>query len=97
VEEFLLSVINIDRVSDVRHIEINRSELLVPDPSPFEAEIAIAKLERYKLQGSDQILAELIQAGGETLWSEIHRLSNSIWNSLLRESSLISGICLLLH
>jgi hypothetical protein len=31
------------------------------------------------LLGSDQILAELIQTGGETLWSVIHEL-NSVWN-----------------
>jgi hypothetical protein len=35
-------------VSDVRQIEIHTAEPLVPDPSPFEAEIAIAKLKRYK-------------------------------------------------
>jgi hypothetical protein len=29
---------------------------------------------------SDQILAELIQAGGVTLVSVIHKLTNSIWN-----------------
>jgi hypothetical protein len=29
---------------------------------------------------SDQILAELIQAGGEALRSEIHKLIHSIWN-----------------
>jgi hypothetical protein len=29
---------------------------------------------------SDQILAELIQAEGETLLSKIHKLLNSIWN-----------------
>jgi hypothetical protein len=34
----------------------------------------------YKSQGSDYILAELIQAGHETLRSEIHKLTNSIWN-----------------
>jgi hypothetical protein len=51
---------------------------LVLDPSPFEVEIAIAKLKRYKSPGSDQIPAELIQAGGETLQSEIHKLINSI-------------------
>jgi hypothetical protein len=39
----------------------------VPGPSPIEAEIAIAKLKRYKSPGSDQLLAELIQARGETL------------------------------
>jgi hypothetical protein len=30
--------------------------------------------------GTNQILAELIKAGGETLGSEIHRLICSIWN-----------------
>jgi hypothetical protein len=29
--------------------------IIVPDSSPFEAEIAIAKLKRYKSPGSDQI------------------------------------------
>jgi hypothetical protein len=37
-------------------------------------------LKRYKSPGRDQILAEVIQAGGETLWSEIHSVINSIWN-----------------
>jgi hypothetical protein len=40
-----------------------RAEPLVPDPSPFEVEIAIEKLKRYKSPGSDQIPADLIQAG----------------------------------
>jgi hypothetical protein len=52
----------------------------VPDPSPFEVEIAVAKLKKYKSPGSDQILAELIQAGAETLQSEIHKLIHSIWS-----------------
>jgi hypothetical protein len=34
----------------------------------------------YKTSGSDQILTEVIQAGGEVLWSEIHTFINSIWN-----------------
>jgi hypothetical protein len=38
------------------------------------------KLERYKSPGTDQILTELIQAGGNTLCSEIHKLINSVWN-----------------
>jgi hypothetical protein len=37
-----------------------RAELLIPDPSPFEVEIAIVKLKKYKSAGSDQILADLI-------------------------------------
>jgi hypothetical protein len=54
-------------------------EILVPNPSPFEAEITIAKFKKYKSPGSGQILAQLIQAGGEALCSEIH-LSNPVWN-----------------
>jgi hypothetical protein len=37
-------------------------------------------LKRYKSPGSDQIPAELIQAGGEILRSKIHKLINYIWN-----------------
>jgi hypothetical protein len=43
------------------------AEPLVPDPSPYEVEIAIAKVKKYKSSGSNGILTELIQAGGETL------------------------------
>jgi hypothetical protein len=32
------------------------------------------------LLGSDQIPAELIQAGGKILLSAIHKLINSVWN-----------------
>jgi hypothetical protein len=39
------------------------AEQLVIGPCPFEVEIAVAKLKKYKLQGSDQIPAELIQVG----------------------------------
>jgi hypothetical protein len=55
-------------VSDVRQTEIHTVQpLIVPGPSCLEAEIAIAKLKKYKSPSSDQIQAELIQAGGETL------------------------------
>jgi hypothetical protein len=37
-------------------------------------------LESCKSPGTDQIPAELIKAGGETLYSEIHRLICCIWN-----------------
>jgi hypothetical protein len=71
---------NIHSVSDVRQIEIHIAEPLVPDRGPFEAEIAVPKLKRCKSPGSDLIPAELLQAGGEILLSEIHKLINSIWN-----------------
>jgi hypothetical protein len=51
-----------------------------PGPSHLEVEIVIATLKRYKSPGSDQIPAELIQVGGETLVSAIHKVINSIWN-----------------
>jgi hypothetical protein len=68
----------VHKASDVRQIEIHTAESLVPEPSPSEVEIAIAKLKIFKSPGSDGIPAELFQAGGETLQSEIHKLINSI-------------------
>jgi hypothetical protein len=69
-------------------VEIHTAEPLVPDPSPFVVEIAIAELKGYKSPGTDQILAELIQAGSDTLFSEIHNLLNFVWN---KEAFLSSG------
>jgi hypothetical protein len=37
-------------------------------------------LKRFKSTGSDQIPAELIQAGGEILRYKIHKLIKFIWN-----------------
>jgi hypothetical protein len=73
-------LLNAHRVTDVRQIEKHTAEPLVLDPSPSEVEIAIAKLKWHKSPGNDQIPAELIQAGCETLWSEIQKLINYIWN-----------------
>jgi hypothetical protein len=57
--------LNVQNVSDVRQIEVHTAEPLVPGPGRLEVEIAIAKLKKYKSLGSDQVPAELIQAGGE--------------------------------
>jgi hypothetical protein len=48
--------------------------------SPFEVEIATEKLKMFKSPGNDQIPAEMIRAGGETLYFEIHDLLNFIFN-----------------
>jgi hypothetical protein len=48
-------------------MEMNTAESLLHGPNPFEIEIAIKKLKRYKLPNTDQILAELIQAGSKTI------------------------------
>jgi hypothetical protein len=42
----------------------------------LEVDIAIAKLKTYESPDNDQIPSEWIQAGGETLRSEIHKLIN---------------------
>jgi hypothetical protein len=70
----------VHNVSDVRQLEEHMAEPLVSGPSCLEVQIAIAKLKKYKLLGSDQILSELIQAGGEILLPAIHKLINSVWN-----------------
>jgi hypothetical protein len=59
---------------------MHTAEPLVPDSSASKVEVAVGKLKRYKSPGVDQIRAELIQAGGETLLSEIHMLIKLIWN-----------------
>jgi hypothetical protein len=59
---------------------MHAAELFVPEPSTSEVEVAIGKLKRHKFPGVDQIPAELIQAGGETLRSEIHNLIKLISN-----------------
>ena len=42
--------------------------------------LAIEKLKSHKSPGIDQILAELIKAGGRTIRGEIHKRIISIWN-----------------
>jgi hypothetical protein len=79
-KNYFSQLLNVHNVSAVRQIEVHTAEPLVPGPSRFEVEIVIANLKKYKSPGSDQIPAELIQAGSEILLSEIHKLVNSVWN-----------------
>jgi hypothetical protein len=59
---------------------MHTAEPFMPEPNASEIEVGIGKLKRCKSQGVDQIPAEVIQAGSETLCSENHKLINSIWN-----------------
>jgi hypothetical protein len=79
-KNYFSQLLIVHNVSDVRQIEVHTAELLVPGPSRLEVEIVIAKLKKYKSPGSDQIPAELVQAAGKILLSEIHKLINSVWN-----------------
>jgi hypothetical protein len=53
----------------------------VQSPLNFLLNEVFIKQKRYKSPGSDQIPAELIQAGSEILHSKIHELINFIWNA----------------
>jgi hypothetical protein len=88
---YFSQLLNVPNISEVRHIEIHIIEPRIPGPSHLKVEIAIAKLKKYKSSGSDQILAELIQAGGETLVSVTNSVSFGI-----RKNYLSSGKNLLL-
>jgi hypothetical protein len=54
------------------------AEPLVHQPSSFEIDIANEKLKRYKSPGSDKILAQMMDVGGDALCSAIHKLIDSI-------------------
>jgi hypothetical protein len=84
-KNYFSQLLNMHNVSDVRRIQVHTTEPLVPGPSRLEVEIAVAKLKKYKSPGSDQLPAELIQAGYEILLSGI------------RKNCLIRGRCLLLY
>jgi hypothetical protein len=79
-KNYFCQLLNVHWVGGVRQTEMHTAELFVPMPIVSEIEVAIGKLKRYKSSGFDQIPAELIQAGGETLRLEIHKLIRLIWN-----------------
>jgi hypothetical protein len=71
---------NVHAANDVRQTEIHTAESPVPELSAVEVEMVTEKLRRYKSPGTDQILAEILKAGGRTVCCEIHKIINSIWN-----------------
>jgi hypothetical protein len=53
-------VLNVHRAKDFMQMEIHTAEPLISEPSPFEAEIAIANLRKYKLSGTDITVIKLL-------------------------------------
>jgi hypothetical protein len=78
-KNYFCQLLNLHGAGDIRHVEMHTAEPSVPEATASELEIAIGTLKRYKSQGVDQIPAELIRVGGETLRSEIHKLIKLIW------------------
>jgi hypothetical protein len=90
---YFSQILNMHEVSDVRQAEIHTAELLVPEPSALEIELAIEKLRSHKSPGINQIPAELIKARGRTIRCTIHKLIIAIWNKEeLHEESIIVPI-----
>ena len=75
---YFSQLLNVHGVNGIRQTEIHTAEPLVTEPSASEVEWAIEKLKSHKSPGTDQIPAELIEAGGRTTHCEIHKLIISI-------------------
>jgi hypothetical protein len=80
MKNYFCHLLNVHGVNDVRQTEMHIVESSVPEASCFKAETAIEKLKRYKSPGTDQIPAELFQAGGNISHSLTYELINSTWN-----------------
>jgi hypothetical protein len=77
----------------IRQIEIHTAESLVHGLILLRLKLLLQNWKKCKLPGSDQISAESIQAGGETLlW-----FTNSLILFGLRKNCLISGRSLLFY
>jgi len=74
--KFFCHLLNVHGVNDVKQTEIHTAELLVPESSASEFQLAIKKLKRHKSPGIDKIAAEFIK----TIRCEFHKLIISIWN-----------------
>jgi hypothetical protein len=71
VEELLLSAIERTGGGGARQTEMHTAQPFVPEPNIAETEVPTGKLKMYMLPCVNQIRAEVIQVGGETLHSEI--------------------------
>jgi hypothetical protein len=78
-KNYFCQLLNVHGARGVRQTEMHTAEPFVPEPSASEVEVATGKLKGYKSPGVDEIPAQLIQAGEETLRSEIHKLIKLIW------------------
>jgi hypothetical protein len=55
--------LDVHTITDIRQTDVQRATPIINYLSPSEVETATANLKEYKSPGSDQISAELIQAG----------------------------------
>jgi hypothetical protein len=79
-KNYFFQLLKVHREYGVRENEMHTAKPFVPQPSASEVEVAIGKLKRYSSPCVDQIRAELIEAGVETLHWEIPKLIKLTWN-----------------
>jgi hypothetical protein len=79
-KSYFCELLNLHGAAGVRPTEMHTAKPFVPESSASEAEVATVKMGRYKSPSVDHIPAELIQARGETLRAEIHKLIKLIWS-----------------
>jgi hypothetical protein len=51
-------LLNVHVVNDIRRADLHTTKTLVPEPCPFEVEVAIEDLKSYKSPGIVQITVE---------------------------------------
>jgi len=95
--KYFSELFNVHGVKGVGQAEIHTAETLVPEPSASEVELAIDKLKCHIPPGIDQIPAELIKAGGRTIYLEIHKLIISIWKKEKLPEDWKESIIVLIH
>jgi hypothetical protein len=66
---YFVQVLNVHGVNHITQSEIHTAESLILKPSSFELKFAIENLIMHQSPGTDQILAESTQVGGNTLYS----------------------------
>jgi hypothetical protein len=67
-KNYFCQLLILQEAGGIRQTEIHTAEPFVPGPSAAEVEVALRMLKRYKAPGSDQIPAEMIQAGRNTAY-----------------------------
>ena len=75
-EQFYSNLLNVNQSTNHEGSEIYTVEPDIPKPSLVEVELTVEKLKKHKTPGVDHIPSELIQACGDKLYEEIHKLTN---------------------
>jgi hypothetical protein len=78
-KNYYCQLLSVHGADGVRQTEMHTAEPFLPERSAPEDEVAVGKLKRYKSPSADKIPAEMIQTGGKTLRSEVHKLIKLIW------------------